>query len=75
MKSKKWVWILGCFVLLVGAFAACGDPETDVAGNNTETTEADVPDQSAGIEDLETGDDVGGDTGTLVEEEEKERMA
>ncbi len=31
-----------------------------------------VPDQSAGIEDLETGDDVGGDTGTLVEEEEKE---
>ena len=72
MKSKKWVWILGCFVLLVGAFAACGDPETDVAGNNTETTEADVPDQSAGIEDLETGDDVGGDTGTLVEEEEKE---
>lgn len=67
--SKKWIWVFGCFVLLFGAFAACGDE--DVADTDTET--ADLSDTVGGLEDLEEGgDDLGGDTGASATEEKEE---
>jgi len=65
-KTKKWLGIAGGFIVLMAVFASCGEDEINTpTAEDTSTAEVDAVE--------ETGDDIGGDTGTPVIEEKEEK--